>query len=67
MQEEEISEEVEEEDCEVIKDEVTLEISVHAPSRAPNFQTMQANGQVAERRLHILIDPSNTHNFLDQE
>lgn len=40
-------------------------ISVHALNGTPTFNCMRLMGQYEKRKLHILIDPGSTHNFLD--
>uniref|UniRef100_A0A1J3IVR9 Transposon Ty3-I Gag-Pol polyprotein n=2 Tax=Noccaea caerulescens TaxID=107243 RepID=A0A1J3IVR9_NOCCA len=40
-------------------------ISVNALSGSATFNCMRVVGQYAKRKLHILIDPGSTHNFLD--
>ena len=41
------------------------QISVHALSGCPNFQTMRVTRLYGKTPLHILIDSGSTHNFLD--
>lgn len=40
-------------------------ISVHALNGSPTFNCMRLMGQYEKHKLHILIDPGSTHNFLD--
>ncbi|KAF8116614.1 hypothetical protein N665_0016s0044 [Sinapis alba] len=40
-------------------------ISVHALNGSPTYNCMRIMGQYGKRKLHILIDPGSTHNFLD--
>ncbi|XP_056850923.1 uncharacterized protein LOC108825184 [Raphanus sativus] len=40
-------------------------ISVHALNGAPTFNCMRLVRKYEKRKLHILIDPGSTHNFLD--
>lgn len=40
-------------------------IFVHALNGCPKFNCMRLMGQYGKRKLHILIDPGSTHNFLD--
>ncbi|XP_056860229.1 uncharacterized protein LOC130508648 [Raphanus sativus] len=43
----------------------TPTISVHALNGSPTYNCMRIIGQYGKRKLHILIDPGSTHNFLD--
>ncbi|GKB76933.1 reverse transcriptase, partial [Tanacetum coccineum] len=45
--------------------EYTPQISLHALSGAPHFQTMRVCGHVGKYKIHILIDSGSTHNFVD--
>lgn len=47
------------------EDDKVPTISVHALNGAPTFNCMRLMGQYEKRKLHILIDPGSTHNFLD--
>ncbi|KAF3500807.1 hypothetical protein F2Q69_00042516 [Brassica cretica] len=40
-------------------------ISVHALNGSPTYNCMRIMGQHGKRKLHILIDPGSTHNFLN--
>lgn len=40
-------------------------ISLNALNGSTTFNCMRMVGQVGKKELHILIDPGNTHNFLD--
>lgn len=40
-------------------------VSLHAMTNSLGDSTIHLEGQVGSRRLHILIDNGNTHNFLD--
>ena len=46
-------------------DNTTPTISVKALSGSSSFNCMRVVGQYGKRKLHILIDPGSTHNFLD--
>lgn len=45
--------------------EYSPQISLHAFNETNTFQTMRVCGYVGKHKLHILIDYSSTHNFLD--
>ncbi|GJU08920.1 retrotransposon-related protein [Tanacetum coccineum] len=45
--------------------EYTPQISLHALSRVPHFQTIRVCGHVSKYKIHILIDSGSTHNFVD--
>ncbi|KAF2552548.1 hypothetical protein F2Q68_00036179 [Brassica cretica] len=47
------------------QDDKVPTISVHALNGCPTFNCMRLMGQYGKRKLHILIDPGSTHNFLD--
>lgn len=47
--------------------ETEAQLSIHALIGSAHFQTMRVVGQVGKKPLHILIDSSSTHNFLDRE
>ena len=40
-------------------------ISVHALNGSPTYNCMRIMGQYGKRKLHPLIDPGSTHNFVD--
>ncbi|KAL8153912.1 hypothetical protein V2J09_011672 [Rumex salicifolius] len=42
-----------------------LQISLNALSGSAHFNCMRVVGQVGQTKLHILIDPGSTHNFLN--
>nr|GEY42794.1 reverse transcriptase [Tanacetum cinerariifolium] len=54
---------VQEETGELI--EYTPQISLHALSGVPHIQTMRVCRHVGKYKIHILIDSSSTHNFVD--
>lgn len=41
------------------------QISVNALSGATTFNCMRVVGEYGKKKLHILIDPGSTHNFID--
>ncbi|GKC45021.1 retrotransposable element Tf2 [Tanacetum coccineum] len=43
----------------------TPQISLHAISGVPHFRTMRVCGYVGKFKIHILIDSSSIHNFVD--
>ncbi|GJU10877.1 retrotransposable element Tf2 [Tanacetum coccineum] len=45
--------------------EYTPQMSLHALSGVPHFQTMRVCGHVGKYRIHTLIDSGSTHNFVD--
>ncbi|XP_048596340.1 uncharacterized protein LOC106362703 [Brassica napus] len=47
------------------QDDKVPTISVHALNGCPTFNCMRLMGQYGKRKLHILIDPGSTHNFLN--
>ncbi|XP_048599755.1 uncharacterized protein LOC125579896 [Brassica napus] len=49
----------------IADDDKVPTISVHALNGCPTFNCMRLMGQYGKRKLHILIDPGSTHNFLD--
>ena len=47
------------------EDDKVPTISIHALNGCPTFNCMRLLGQYGKRKIHILIDPGSTHNFLD--
>lgn len=63
-EEDELNEvDVQQESLEAMED--TPEISLHAITEAPNPRTRRLVGRIGKSEVVILVDTSNTHNFLD--